>query len=197
MLQEIRPAIVSTVLFTALLGLAYPLAITGVAGAVFPGQAGGSLVRDAQGEVIGSALIAQPFARDEYLHPRPSAAGASGFDASASSGSNSGPLNPDLARRVAGEAASLRASTGHEEVPDDAVTTSGSGLDPDISPAYAQLQVDRIARARGTSADQVRRIIDRRTEAPVLGFIGQPHVNVLMTNRALDAALPKGAPKAS
>ncbi|HEY2709716.1 MAG TPA: potassium-transporting ATPase subunit KdpC [Caulobacteraceae bacterium] len=194
MLSEIRPAIVSTILFTLILGLAYPLAITGVAQAAFPYQAGGSLVTDTAGHVIGSALIAQPFARDEYLHPRPSAAGA-GYDPTSSGGSNYGPLNPDLAKRVAGDADALRKSTGHPEIPDDAITTSGSGLDPDISPAYASLQADRIARARGASADTVRKLIAGHTEEPLLGFIGQPHVNVLMTNRALDAALPKAQPK--
>jgi len=197
MLSDIRPAIVSTVLFTVLLGLLYPLAITGVAKVAFPWQAGGSLIRDASGQVVGSALIGQGFARDEYLHPRPSAAGVRGYDASASSGSNYGPLNPDLAKRVAGEAATLRASTGHQQIPDDAVTTSGSGLDPDISPAYALLQADRIAKARGASPDAVRKVIGAHTDQPVLGFLGQAHVNVLVTNRALDAALPKGAAKAS
>jgi K+-transporting ATPase ATPase C chain len=196
MLSEIRPAIVSTVLFTALLGLAYPLAITGVAKVAFPYEAGGSLVRDASGRVVGSALIGQGFAKDEYLHPRPSAAGG-GYDASASSGSNYGPLNPDFAKRVKVDAAALRASTGHDEIPDDAVTTSGSGLDPDISPAYAGLQADRIARARGVSPDEVRRLIAAHVEAPALGFLGQAHVNVLMTNRALDAALPKSSAEAS
>jgi len=197
MLSDIRPAIVSTVLFTVLLGLLYPLAITGVAKVAFPWQAGGSLIRDASGQVVGSALIGQGFARDEYLHPRPSAAGVRGYDASASSGSNYGPLNPDLAKRVAGEAATLRASTGHQQIPDDAVTTSGSGLDPDISPAYALLQADRIAKARGASPDAVREVISAHTDPPALGFLGQAHVNVLVTNRALDAALPEGAAKAS
>ena len=197
MLSDIRPAIVSTVLFTVLLGLLYPLAITGVAKVAFPWQAGGSLIRDASGQVVGSALIGQGFARDEYLHPRPSAAGVRGYDASASSGSNYGPLNPDLAKRVAGEAATLRASTGHQQIPDDAVTTSGSGLDPDISPAYALLQADRIAKARGASPKAVREVISAHTDPPALGFLGQAHVNVLVTNRALDAALPKGAAKAS
>ncbi|HEX5264420.1 MAG TPA: potassium-transporting ATPase subunit KdpC [Phenylobacterium sp.] len=195
MLSEIRPAVVSTVLFTAVLGIGYPLAVTGVAKALFPYQAGGSLVRDSSGTVVGSALIAQPFARDEYLHPRPSAAGSNGYDASGSSGSNYGPLNPDLAKRIKGDAATLRASTGHTEVPDDAVTTSGSGLDPDISPAYALLQADRIAKARGTSGETVRQVISAHVEQPFLGFIGQPHVNVLLTNRALDTSLPKGAPE--
>lgn len=197
MLSDLRPAIVSTVLFTALLGVAYPLAITGVAKVAFPYQAEGSLVRDAKGQVIGSALIAQPFAREEYLHPRPSAAGNNGYDASGSSGSNYGPLNSDLAKRIKGDAAALRTSTGHDEIPDDAITTSGSGLDPDISPAYARLQIDRIAKARGASPDAVRKIIDAHTEGPMLGFLGESHVNVLMTNRALDTAVPKSTPKAS
>ena len=197
MLSDIRPAIVSTVLFTVLLGLLYPLAVTGIAHVAFPYQAGGSLIRDASGQVIGSALLAQGFAKDEYLHPRPSAAGSNGYDASASSGSNYGPLSADLAKRVKADAAALRASTGHEEIPDDAITTSGSGLDPDVSPAYALLQADRIAKARGASAEAVRKLIAAHIDQPALGFLGQPHVNVLMTNRALDAALPKGTAKAS
>jgi K+-transporting ATPase ATPase C chain len=197
MLSDIRPAIVSTILFTLFLGLGYPLAITGISEAAFPYQAGGSLVMDKAGHVVGSALIAQPFAKDEYLHPRPSAAGNNGYDPTSSGGSNYGPLDPGLAKRIAGDAASLRASTGHQEIPDDAITTSGSGLDPDISPAYADLQVDRIAKARGASADAVRKLVDAHVDGPFLGFIGQPHVNVLMTNLALDAAFPKAQPKAS
>jgi K+-transporting ATPase ATPase C chain len=193
MLSEIRPAIVSTILFTLLLGVAYPLAVTGVSKLAFPYQAEGSLVRDSSGRVIGSALIAQGFSKDQYLHPRPSAAGM-GWDASNSSGSNYGPLSADLLKRVKGDAAALRASTGREEIPDDAITTSGSGLDPDISPAYADLQAERIARARGVSADQVQNVIAAHVDQPFLGFIGQPRVNVLMTNLALDAAFAKGHP---
>ena len=196
MLSEIRPAVVSTVLFTLLLGVGYPLAVTGVSMLAFPAQAEGSLIRDAKGQVIGSALIAQAFVKDEYLHPRPSAAGM-GYDASNSGGSNYGPLSPDLAKRVTADAAALRASTGHAEIPDDAITTSASGLDPDISPAYALLQVERIAKARGAVADEVRKIVIDQTQQPFLGFIGQPHVNVLLTNQALDKALPKGKPKAA
>ena len=192
MLRDIRPALVSTILFTLLLGVGYPLLVTGVAKLAFPYQAQGSLVRDAKGQVVGSALIAQAFAKDEYLHPRPSAAGANGYDATSSGGSNYGPLNPDLAKRVKGDAAALRTSTGHDEIPDDAITTSGSGLDPDISPAYALLQADRIAKARGVGVEAVKRIIAAHTEGPALGFLGQPRVNVLMTNRALDATTPKG-----
>jgi K+-transporting ATPase ATPase C chain len=194
MLSEIRPAIVSTIILTLLLGLGYPLAITGISQVAFPYQAGGSLVTDKAGHVIGSALIAQGFAKDEYLHPRPSAAG-NGYDPTASSGSNFGPLDPALAKRIAGDADALRKSTGHQQIPDDAITTSGSGLDPDISPAYADLQVDRIAKARGASADAVRKLILDHVDGPFLGFIGQPHVNVLMTNRALDVSLPKATPK--
>jgi K+-transporting ATPase ATPase C chain len=191
MLSEIRPALVSTVLFTVALGLGYPLAVTGISEVAFPAQADGSLVKDAAGHVIGSSLLAQPFAKDEYLHPRPSAAGTNGYDPTGSSGSNYGPLSPDLAKREATDAAALRQSTGHQEIPDDAITTSGSGLDPDISPAYADLQADRIAKARHTTSDGVRRLIDAHVDAPFLGFIGQPHVNVLMTNRALDMQFPK------
>lgn len=186
MVTSFRPAIVMMALFTLLLGLVYPLAVTGVAQAAFPGQANGSLVRDAGGRVVGSALIGQPFAGATYLHPRPSAAG-DGYDAAASSGSNMGPLNPDLAARVAESAKAIRAEDGPGVIPADAVTTSGSGLDPDVSPAYARLQAARIARARGVSVQQVQTIIDAQTEGAFLGFIGQPRVNVLLTNRALDA----------
>lgn len=197
MLRDIRPAIVSTVLFTALLGVGYPLAITGIAGVAFPNQAGGSIVRDASGQVVGSALIAQPFTKDQYLHPRPSAAGAAGYDAAGSSGSNYGPMSGDLAKRVKGDAQAIRASTGQARITDDAVTTSGSGLDPDISPDYALLQADRIAKARGRTAEEVRKVISSHIESPALGFLGQPAVNVLMTNRALDAAFPARVAAAS
>ena len=192
MISDIRPAIVSTVLFTLILGLAYPLAITGISKVAFPWQAGGSLIRDKSGQVIGSALIGQAFAKPEYLHPRPSAAG-NGYDASNSSGSNYGPLSPDLMKRVKGDAEALRASTGSQEIPDDAITASASGLDPDISPAYALLQADRIAKARSVSPDAVRAVISAHIEQPFLGFIGQPHVNVLKTNLDLDAKTPKKA----
>ena len=186
MVNQLRPALVMTALFTLLLGLAYPLAVTGMAQVAFPDQANGSLVRDAGGRVVGSSLIGQPFVGATYLHPRPSAAG-DGYDAAASSGSNMGPLNADLAARVAETAQAIRIEDGPGVIPADAVTTSGSGLDPDVSPAYARLQAARIARARGVPVQQVQSIIDAQTEGAFLGFIGQPHVNVLMTNRALDA----------
>ncbi|MFA4898831.1 MAG: K(+)-transporting ATPase subunit C [Brevundimonas sp.] len=185
MVNQLRPALVMTALFTLLLGLAYPLAVTGIAQVAFPDQANGSLVRDAGGRVVGSSLIGQPFVGATYLHPRPSAAG-DGYDAAASSGSNMGPLNPDLIARVAESAQTIRAEDGSGVIPADAVTTSGSGLDPDVSPAYARLQAARIARARGVSVQQVQSIIDVHIEGGFLGFIGQPHVNVLLTNRALD-----------
>lgn len=189
MLRSIRPAVVMVALFTLLLGVAYPMAVTGVAQGVFPDQANGSLVRNGQGQVVGSSLIGQPFAGADYLHPRPSAAG-DGYDAAASSGSNLGPLNEDLKTRVAESAAAVRGDDGSGAIPADAVTTSASGLDPDISPAYARLQAARIARARGVPVKEVQAVIDQHTQGPLLGFIGQPHVNVLMTNLALDARFP-------
>lgn len=194
MLAQIRAALVATLVFTLLLGVAYPLLITGVAGLAFPAQAGGSLIRDAQGQVVGSRLIAQPFAEDRYLHPRPSAAGADGYDASGSSGSNLGPLNPALAERVAESAQALRTG-GAGPIPADAVTTSGSGLDPDVSPANARRQAARIAAARGVPAAEVEAVIARHVEARALGVFGQPRVNVLETNLALDAAFPQGQPR--
>ena len=191
MLSHLRPAIVSAGLFTVLLGLAYPLAVTGVAQAAFPAQANGSLVKDAKGTVVGSALIAQAFAKPEYLHPRPSAAG-SGYDASASSGSNMGPLNDTLIKREKTEADALRAENPGVVIPADAVTTSGSGLDPDISPAYAHFQAPRIAKTRGAPVAAVEAVIDSHVQGRLLGFIGQPRVNVLAVNRALDARFSTG-----
>ncbi len=186
MLSHIRPALVMIALFTGVLGVAYPLAVTGVAQAAFPDQANGSLVRDKAGQVVGSALVGQAFATPGYLHPRPSAAG-DGYDAAASSGSNFGPLNPDLIARVKTDADALRAETGAAVLPADAVTTSASGLDPHISPAYAELQAARIAKARGVGEAQVRDVIRQQVEGRTFGVLGQPRVNVLLTNRALDA----------
>jgi potassium-transporting ATPase KdpC subunit len=195
MLKHIRPAIVMMVLFTLVLGLAYPLAMTGLAGAVFPAQAGGSLVRDAAGHVIGSSLIAQGFAKPQYLHPRPSAAG-NGYDPMSSGGSNYGPLEKKLIDRVKGDAAAIGKSDGATSIPADAVTTSGSGLDPDVSPQNARMQAARIAAARGVAAPAVQALIESNTTAPLLGFIGQPAVNVLAVNRALDARFPMAQPRA-
>jgi K+-transporting ATPase ATPase C chain len=194
MLAQTRAAIVSTLLFTLLLGVGYPLLVTAFSQLAFPAQAGGSLIRDRSGQVIGSALIAQKFDRPEYLHPRPSAAGSDGYDASGSSGSNLGPLNPDLSKRMRKDADALRAQ-GAAAIPADAVTTSGSGLDPDISPANARMQAARIAAARGAPEAEVRKVIEAHVSLPVLGIFGQPTVNVLNTNLALDAALPRGEPR--
>ncbi|MBW8812551.1 MAG: potassium-transporting ATPase subunit KdpC [Caulobacterales bacterium] len=190
MLSQARAAIVSTLFFTLLLGVGYPLLVTAIGQLAFPAQANGSLVRNPGGQVIGSSLIAQPFTGAEYLHPRPSAAGSGGYDAAGSSGSNLGPLNPALLDRVKKDADALRRETAGAFIPADAVTTSGSGLDPHISPANARMQAGRIARARGRTVAEVQRIIDRHMAPPVLGVLGQPTVNVLETNLALDAAIP-------
>lgn len=188
MLNHIRPAIVMIALFTGVLGVGYPLAVTGVAQAAFSDQANGSLVRDKEGQVVGSALVGQAFAAPGYLHSRPSAAG-DGYDAAASSGSNLGPLNPDLIARVKTDADALQSEAGAKAIPADAVTASASGLDPHISPAYAELQAARIAKARGVGEAQVRDVIRQHVEGRTFGVLGQPRVNVLLTNQALDARL--------
>lgn len=195
MLTHIRPAIVSVVLFTLVLGLAYPLAMTGLIGAILPVQAGGSLVKNASGQVIGSSLIAQGFAKPQYLHPRPSAAG-NGYDPLNSGGSNLGPLDKKLIDRVKGDSAAIAKSDGATSIPADAVTTSASGLDPDVSPQNARMQAARIAAARGVAASAVQAVIDSDTASPLLGFIGEPAVNVLAVNRALDARFPMAHPRA-
>ena len=187
MLSHLRPAVVMIVLFTLLTGLAYPLAITGIAKLAFPYQAQGSLLTRPDGQVIGSVRLAQGFARPEYLHPRGSAAGTNGYDAPSSSGSNLGPMDPKLATAVAGAAKALRKENPTGVIPADAVTQSGSGLDPDISPQNAAFQASRVAKARGLPTSEVVAVIARNTTQPALGFIGQPAVNVLSVNRALDA----------
>lgn len=193
MLAQARSAIVAALFFTLLLGVAYPLAVTGIGKVAFPAQAGGSLIRGTSGQVIGSALLGQNFAKAEYLHPRPSAAGSDGYDASASSGSNLGPLNPALSERVAKSAAALTPESS-SAIPADALTTSGSGLDPDISPANAMRQAARIATARGVPLAAVQKVLTARVSGRWLGVFGQPRVNVLQTNLALDAAFPSAHP---
>lgn len=191
MLQSIRPAIVMMALFTLLLGVAYPYAILGIGQAVFPGNAGGSLiVRD--GAVVGSALIGQNFTDPRYFWPRPSAAGA-GYDAANSSGSNLGPTSEKLRQRMGESTAALRDGGMTGPLPADAVTASASGLDPDISPDYARLQVARVAAARSLPPETVEGLLAAGTEQPLLGIFGEPRVNVLKLNLALDAAAP--APK--
>lgn len=192
MLNHIRPAVVMIALFTGVLGVAYPFAVTGVAQTVFSEQADGSLVWDKAGKVVGSALVGQTFAAPVYLHPRPSAAG-DGYDASSSSGANLGPLNADLIARVKTDADALRAETGAAVIPADAVTASASGLDPHISPAYARLQAARIAQARGVAVQEVSKVIEQHVEGRTFGVLGQPRVNVLLTNMALDARFPRPA----
>lgn len=190
MIVHLRPAIVSMLFFTLLCGLAYPLTVTGLAQALFPRQAGGSLIRNQAGEVVGSHWIGQNFKADAYLHPRPSAAGKEGYDASSSSGSNLGPLNEDLAARIKTDADALRAEAPGP-IPADAVTTSASGLDPHISPAYAARQAARIASARKVAPDDVLAVIAANTEGSTFGLLGEPRVNVLAVNLALDARWPR------
>jgi len=189
----LRPAIVLTLLFAALLGLVYPAAITGIGQLIAPAAANGSLIRDAKGNVIGSSLIGQGFASDRYFHGRPSSAGKNGYDATASSGSNYGPTSQALVDRVKGDIASAKASNPApgSNVPADLVTASASGLDPDISPEAALFQVPRVAKARGIDPATLRRIVADNTAYPLLGFLGESRVNVLALNLALDRIAPR------
>ena len=197
MLTVLRPALVLLMLFTAITGLAYPLVVTGITQVVMPGNANGSLARKGEA-VVGSALIGQAFTSDRYFWGRPSATSApdpkddtktvdAPYNAANSSGSNLGPTSKKLIDRVSADVATLR-TAGATTIPADAVTTSASGLDPHISPAFAALQVERVARVRNVSSERIRSLLEQQTERPILGFIGEPRVNVLLLNLAIDAA---------
>lgn len=186
MLSQLKPAIIMTLVLTALVGIIYPLAITGISQLLFPSQANGSLVEH-NGTVIGSALLGQNFSKPGYFRPRPSAAGAAGYDATASGGSNLGPTSKLLMARVDSLTKVLRAENPGAPVPVDLVTTSASGLDPDISPAAAEFQIPRVARERGIAVESLRRMVQEHLTKRQLGALGEPRVNVLELNMALDA----------
>jgi potassium-transporting ATPase KdpC subunit len=187
MKKNLITAILMTIATTVLLGILYPLLVTGLAQLIFPKQANGELIKGKDEVLIGSRLIGQPFSGPGYFHSRPSAAGAAGYDASASGGSNLGPTNAQLIARVNGDVAKLQAENPGAAIPVDMVTTSGSGLDPDISPAAAEFQIHRVAAERKISEAEVRGLVAENSKNRQWGFLGEPRVNVLELNIALDA----------
>ena len=189
MKKNILIAIWMTLATTVLLGIVYPIVVTGLAQILFPRQANGELIR-ANGKIIGSRLIGQPFTSRGYFYSRPSAAGTAGYDPTASGGSNLGPTNKSLLDRVSAQVNTLQPENPDTPIPADLVTTSGSGLDPDISPAAAQFQVPRVAQERGISEDEVRALVKKHTQGRQLGFLGEPRVNVLELNLDLNAHHP-------
>jgi len=189
MKKNLFTAVLMTIATTILLGIIYPLVVTGLARAIFPAKANGQLI-ERNGKIVGSRIIGQAFTGPAYFHPRPSAAGNNGYDPTNSGGSNLGPTNQKLIDRVKQDVATLQAENPGQPVPIDLVTTSASGLDPDISPAAADFQVPRVARERGVSPDDLRRLVAKHTEGRQLGFLGEPRVNVLELNLDLDATHP-------
>ncbi|HEX6719914.1 MAG TPA: potassium-transporting ATPase subunit KdpC [Pyrinomonadaceae bacterium] len=190
MRKNLTTAILMTIVTTLLLGLAYPLVVTALAQVMFPDKANGQLIKAADRTVIGSRLLAQPFSSPGYFRSRPSAAGPNGYDASASSGSNLGPMNQKLIDRVKADVGKLQAENPGKPVPVDLVTTSASGLDPHISPAAAEFQVPRVARERGISEDELRNVVAAHTENRQFDFLGEPRINVLELNLDLDNRRP-------
>lgn len=188
--KNLITAALMTVVTTVLLGLVYALAVTALAQVIFPDKAEGSLIKRADGTVVGSSLIGQPFSSPGYFRSRPSAAGAAGYDAGASSGSNLGPTSQKLIERVKADVEKLQAENPGKPVPVDLVTTSASGLDPHISPAAAEFQVPRVARERGMSEDELRRVVAAHTLGRQFGLLGEPVVNVLELNLDLDGRAP-------
>ncbi len=189
MKKNLLIAVLYTLVTTAFFGIVYPLAVTGIAQAFFSGRANGSLIHKG-GVLVGSRLLGQPFTAPGYFWSRPSAAGTAGYDPTASGGSNLGPTNKALTDRVAASVQALQPTNPGAPIPADLVTTSGSGLDPDISPASAEFQVPRVARERGMSEQDVRTAVERHTQGRQLGFLGEPRVNVLELNLDLDATHP-------
>jgi len=185
-MKNLITAILMTIVTTILLGLVYPLLVTGLAQLIFPAQANGSLIKSSDGTLRGSRLIGQPFSSPGYFRSRPSAAGAVGYDAGASSGSNLGPTNQKLIDRVKADVEKLRSENPGQQVPIDLVTTSASGLDPHISPAAAEFQIPRVARERGISPDELRKLTTVHTSGRQFGFLGESTVNVLELNLELD-----------